>query len=146
MNFWQSALLVLGVLWALQSLGTYLQMRHYRRVLGDITTRWADGYVGVGVAKASFGRGVIAMLVVGADDLVREALVMEGRSVFAKFVPLPDLTGMPAAELRVGTPFAGAANRAAAFRQALEQVDRLRTGRAEAPGPGRVARPSPAVA
>lgn len=145
MNFWQSALLVLGVLWALQSVGTYLQMRHYRRVLGDITTRWADGYVGVGVAKANFGRGVIAILVVGADERVREALVMEGRSVFAKFVSLPELAGVLAAELRAGAR-ASSANRTAAFRQALEQIDRLRAGDDEAPASARMAGPTPAVA
>jgi len=145
MNFWQSALLVLGVLWALQSVGTYLQMRHYRRVLGDITTRWADGYVGVGVAKANFGRGVIAILVVGADERVREALVMEGRSVFAKFVSLPELAGVPAAELRAGAR-ASSANRTAAFRQALEQIDRLRASDDEAPASARMAGPTPAVA
>ena len=60
---WQYGLLILGVLWGVQVLGTMLQMRHYRSVLNEVTTRWRDGYVGTGAAHASLGRGAIAILV-----------------------------------------------------------------------------------
>ena len=57
-------ILVLALLWALQIVGTYFQMRHYRQVLGGITREETGGYGGVGNAKAWFGMGVILILVV----------------------------------------------------------------------------------
>ncbi|WP_288048813.1 transcriptional regulator GutM [Acidiphilium sp.] len=102
---WQWALLAIGLLWGVQIVGTVLQMSHYRRVLGAVTTRWQDGFVGTGAAPARFGRGIIAILVADNDLRVREAFVMQGRTVFAKFRRLPDLDGRTLAELRNGDAF-----------------------------------------
>jgi glucitol operon activator protein len=41
---WQWGLLALGVLWALQSLGVWYQMRHYGDVMKGITSKYNDGY------------------------------------------------------------------------------------------------------
>jgi glucitol operon activator protein len=78
-------ILVLALLWALQIVGTYFQMRHYREVLGGITREESEGYVGVGNAKARIGKGVILILVAGENDVVRRALRMRGMTVFARF-------------------------------------------------------------
>lgn len=128
---WKIGLLVFAVLWAAQIGGTALQMRHYRTVLGDIATRWKDGFVGTGSARARFGRGAIAILVVTPTGTVRQALAMQGRSVFAKFKPMPELTGNTVADIRSGRAFdAGHAKLAEAFRRAVDQVDRLAAERA----------------
>ena len=100
--YWQYGMLILGVLWGIQVLGTMLQMRHYRSVLNEVTTRWRDGYVGTGAAHASLGRGAIAILATDRDKCVREAFVMQGRTVFAKFRRLPDLVGRSLDEVRQG--------------------------------------------
>ena len=78
---WGTGLLLFGLCWPLQIAGTMLQMRHYRRVLDRLSTQWSDGYVGTGSARARFGRGAITILVVSPSGAVRQALVMQGRTV-----------------------------------------------------------------
>lgn len=142
MQFWQIALIVLVIVWALQSVGTYVQMRHYREVMGSIRTRWADGFLGAGNARGTFGKGVILMLVVSPEARVRRLMVMEGRSVFAKFKILAEFEGRPLDELRSGTVMgAGEAGREKALVQAIEQVDKAR---AKALAGTSAAQPAPA--
>jgi len=121
------AILILAVAWALQIVGTYFQMRHYREVLGAITREGGEGFVGVGNAKATFGKGVILMLVADENDVVKRALRMRGMTIFARFKEAPDLVGMRLDELRVGVreePYDKSTMLAA--RRAVEQIDRIK--------------------
>lgn len=123
-------LLVLAVLWILQILGTWYQMRHYQAVLRGITEKSTEGYVGVGNAKASFGKGVILILVVGENGEVTDALRMRGRTILARFQKAPDLVGMHLDELRAPEregPYDAGTMQAA--RRAVEQVDRIKSER-----------------
>ena len=119
-------ILILALLWALQIVGTYFQMRHYRQVLAGITREETGGYVGVGNAKARFGKGVILILVVDENDVVKRALRMRGITVFARFKEAPELVGMKIDELRDEGregPYEAATMLAA--RRAIEQIDRI---------------------
>ena len=118
------AILILAVAWVLQIVGTYFQMRHYREVLGGITREGGEGFVGVGNAKATFGKGVILILVADENDVIKRALRMRGMTIFARFKEAADLVGMRLDELRVedrqepydkSTMFA--------VRRAVEQID-----------------------
>ena len=123
---WETGLLLFGVCWALQIAGTVLQMRHYRGVLDGLSSRWTDGFVGSGSARARFGRGAITILVVSPEGTVRQALVMQGRTVWAKFKPFPMLIGLDIDQCRDGRIFKSRDQRLAqAFRQCVEQVDRI---------------------
>jgi glucitol operon activator protein len=121
------AILILAVAWVLQIVGTYFQMRHYREVLGAITREGGEGFVGVGNAKAAFGKGVILILVADENDVVKRALRMRGMTIFARFKEAPDLVGMRLDELRVGDreePYDNSTMLAA--RRAVEQIDRIK--------------------
>ena len=127
MSFWSYLLLTLAVLWLLQILGTWYQMRHYREVLGGITREGSKGYVGVGNARARFGKGVILILVVDEDGKVTKALRMRGRSVFARFNEAPELVGLNVDDLRKEKregPYEAATMLAA--RRAVEQIDHIK--------------------
>ena len=100
MSWMSSLLLIVGLLWLSQIAGTYFQMEHYRKVLGGIRQNGSEGFVGVGNAKARFGKGVILILVVGENGFVREALRMRGMTVFARFKDAPDLVGKRLDDLR----------------------------------------------
>jgi glucitol operon activator protein len=127
---WEHGLLLFGLCWALQIAGTALQMRHYRKVLGGLTTRWGDGFIGSGSARARFGRGALTILVVAPSGIVREALVMQGRTVWAKFKPMPALAGIDIEAVRNGAAFTPRdARLAEAFRHSVEQIDRIAEGR-----------------
>jgi glucitol operon activator protein len=126
-------ILVLALLWAMQIVGTYFQMRHYQEVLGRITREGGEGYVGVGNAKARFGKGVILILVAGEDGIVRRALRMRGMTIFARFREAPDLVGMSLGELCDEAhegPYNGGTMLAA--RRAIEQIDRIKREKAGA--------------
>jgi glucitol operon activator protein len=120
--------LVLAVLWLLQSVGTYFQIRHYRKVLSGIAREGDEGYVGVGNAKARFGKGVILILVVDGDEVVRRALKMRGMTVFARFKEAPELVGLGLDELRDETRKETKKERGVllAARRAVEQIDLIR--------------------
>ena len=121
------AILILAVAWVLQIVGTYFQMRHYREVLGAITREGGEGFVGVGNAKAAFGKGVILILVADENDVVKRALRMRGMTIFARFKEAPDLVGMRLDELRVGDR-EESYNRSTmlAARRAVDQIDRIK--------------------
>lgn len=128
MAIWQWGLLLLGVVWALQSLGVWFQMRHYSDVFKGITAKYQDGYVGAGICRGRFGKGTIVLIVVTPDLAVQRFLVMTGRSVFAKFHRHENLEGTTLDQLRsnpavLGEGEAGVAD---AVKQAVEQIDRAR--------------------
>jgi len=120
-------ILALALVWILQIIGTYFQMKHYQRVLGRITSEGNDGYVGVGNAKATFGKGVILILVADDNGVVKKALRMRGMTILARFREAPDLVGMSVDELRLPEregPYEKATMLAA--RRAVEQIDRIK--------------------
>lgn len=130
MDAWVWVLLAVGALWALQMVGTHVQMSHYRSVLGGITREGGKGYVGAGNAKARLGKGVILILVADENDVVKRALRMRGMTVFARFEEAPDLVGMTLDDLREEGregPYEKATMLAA--RRAVEQIDRIQSER-----------------
>lgn len=137
MAIWQWGLLLLGFVWALQSLGVWLQMRHYSDVFKGITAKYQDGYVGAGNFRGRFGKGTIVLLVVTPDLVVQRLLVMTGRSVFAKFRRHEDFEGVSLDQLRSNPTVLGERETgvAEAVKRAVEQVDRARL---EPKGPGLV--------
>lgn len=126
MAIWQWGLLLLAAVWALQSLGVWLQMRHYSDVLKGITDNFKDGYAGAGNYRGRFKKGVIALIVVTPDLVVRRLLVMSGRSVFAKFVRHHEYEGMPLERLRSNPAIMGEGEPgvAEAVKRAVGQIDR----------------------
>ena len=121
------AILILAVAWVLQIVGTYFQMRHYREVLGRITREGGEGFVGVGNAKATFGKGVILILVADENDVVKRASRMRGMTIFARFKEAPELVGIGLDELRSEDregPYEKGTMLAA--RRAIEQIDRIK--------------------
>ena len=130
MEWWQLALLALGVLWALQSVGTWVQMRHYQQVMAGIGDSYKDGYLGTGNARGTVGRGLIVMLVASPQGVVRKALAMEGRTVFARFQEIPELSGVTLDELgRAGFFGEGQKAREKAFALAIKQIKELQSAK-----------------
>jgi glucitol operon activator protein len=127
MGWWPLLLLVVAILWLAQIVGTYYQVRHYRKVLSRITQEGGEGYVGAGNAKARFGKGVILIVVVNEDGRVRKALKMRGATVFARFGEAPELSGLHIDELRDEKWGDGnEKGTALAARRAVEQIDRIK--------------------
>ncbi len=141
MATWQIAVLLLVIVWALQSVGVWMQMRHYRQALGDIEQRFQTGFVGTGFMRGRFAKGTIALVVVSDQLIVDRIAVMSGRSVFAKFQPLREFDGLTLDELRAksaafadGSVGKSAKSLGLAVAKAIEQIDGVRLRKAESMG------------
>lgn len=133
MEIWKLGLILLAIVWGLQSVGMWIQVRHYRSVMGAITDKWSDGHLGAGNARGRFGKGVIAMVCVDDNAIIRKLMIMEGRSVFAKFCPVPEYEGRRLSEVK--KEFAQQPSkdgRARAVLQAIEQLERVKENEPEA--------------
>lgn len=126
MAIWQWGLLLLAVVWALQALGVWLQMRHYSDVFKGITNKYGDGFVGAGNFRGRFKKGTIALVVVTPDLVVRRLLLMSGRSVFTKFKRYEQFEGMTLDALRANPAVLGEGEPgvSVAVTRAVEQIDR----------------------
>ena len=126
MAIWQWALLALALLWGFQSLGVWFQMRHYSDVMKGITSKYADGFVGAGHIRGRFGKGVIVLIVVDRNLVVRRFLQMSGRTVFAKFIRREGFVGMHLYELQNNPVIEEETPEVvAATQQAMEQIGRI---------------------
>ena len=76
MAIWQWGLLLLVIVWALQSLGVGLQMRHYSDVFRGVTDQYKDGFVGAGNFRGRLAKGTIALVVVTPDLVVRRLMAV----------------------------------------------------------------------
>lgn len=85
MDFTRNALLMLLLFWGMQIVGSWIQWKHYRVALSDASSRWKDGFLGMGQSRPRFGAGAVVMLEVAPDLRVRRLQVMTGLSVFARF-------------------------------------------------------------
>ncbi len=136
MAIWQWGLLLLAIVWALQALGVWLQMRHYSDVFKGITERYKDGFVGAGNSRGRLRKGTIALIVVTPDLVVRRLLVMSGRSVFTKFKRLEQFEGVALDRIRSDPAIMGEKEPgvAEAVKRAIEQIDRSRSEPGRQPG------------
>jgi glucitol operon activator protein len=134
MSWWYYALIGLGLLWVLQTIGTWIQMSHYRVVMTGITASYRDGFLGTGNAKSTLGKGLIVIVIASADGVVRKALAMEGRSVFARFQELPEYSGLTLDAISQPDFFdATQKGRAEAFGKAIGQIRELQSSKSSKP-------------
>jgi len=94
MGFTQSALTLLFVFWVLQTVGAWMQWRHYRQSVAGNRENWSQGYLGVGKSRRKFGFGAVAMVVVSPELRVKKVQVMTGMSIFARFKDVVAFEGM----------------------------------------------------
>ncbi len=140
MATWQLAILLLALVWALQSAGVWMQMRHYRDALGDIEQRFQTGFVGTGFVRGRLAKGTIALVVVSDRLIVDRVAVMSGRSVFAKFKARREFDGLTLEALRekaealvsaTGIASKSDKNLGESLTKAIEQIDAVRARKAD---------------
>jgi glucitol operon activator protein len=96
-------------------------------VMKGISAKYTDGFVGAGHVRGRFSKGVIVLIVVDRNLVVRRFLEMSGRTVFAKFIRREGFEGMRLSELQDNPAIGeGKPEVAAAATQAMEQIGRIR--------------------
>lgn len=124
---WQAALALLALAWALQCVGTVIQVRRYREAFRDVGNSSQDGWMGVGKGGGALRGAAIAMIVVAPDGRVRRATSLQGRTVFAKARRLQEFEGLLVSDLRADAERRRREPLAAAILSALDQVSQARS-------------------
>ena len=132
---WQTILALLALAWCLQCVGTVFQVRRYRAAFRELSSGWTDGWMGVGKGNAVLSGGAIVMIVVAPDETVRRAVVLRGRTVFARATRLPEIEGRQVASVRSETEAGPWGPVRTAILGALDQVEKARAAGA-APAAG----------
>lgn len=125
---WQGVLALLAVAWALQCVGTLIQVRRYRAAFRELSSGWSDGWMGVGRGGSRLQAGAIVMAVVAPDETVRRAVAIRGRTVFARAVRLTELEDRPVSAVRRDAAASPRDPTAKALLGALDQVALVRSG------------------
>lgn len=89
------SLLLFGM-FTLSMLASYFQHRYYLRVVNDLARQFhRSGFALASGRCKGKSRGAIAILVVRRDDpdVIERAMIMQGRTVFARFRERPELAG-----------------------------------------------------
>lgn len=89
---WKYLILALPLAWMLQFAFAYPQTVHVHRVLAGLRTR---GHVGVGSRRGRLNPGALVAVAVDDSRRIVEAQALTGRTVFARFRPLPEVAGAP---------------------------------------------------
>jgi glucitol operon activator protein len=85
------------LLYILQAVLTYFQIRNYRSTVSKLRTK---GLVGIGTKKKKLGAGNIVILVSDESGKILEGQLMRGISVLARFKQLKDIDGIKIEELK----------------------------------------------
>lgn len=101
---WKWLLLFIAAAWALQGLLTSWQMRNFRRRFAELSRNATDGYLGVGSSAGRIRAGAVVLIVTDTEGTITQAECMTGRTVFARFEPLPEVVGMNVDQLGSGAP------------------------------------------
>ncbi|MGY4689581.1 transcriptional regulator GutM [Salibacterium sp. K-3] len=96
---WGTFFVIFAAIWALQFVLTHLQVKHYQGKIKEMS-RKHDGYLGTGYFKKRFGNGAVMLVVCDDDTKIKEAKVMKGLTVFARFRTVKNVIGLTLEETR----------------------------------------------
>lgn len=84
----KNILLVIGILWIIQSILTYFQIKNYHEVSNKLAIK---GKLVVGTKKGYFSSGAILIMAVDSNYKIIDCMVLNGITVLARFRRLEEL-------------------------------------------------------
>ena len=85
-------LFVILILFILQALGGYYQVKNYRATVRDIHKL---GNVGIGQKKGKFFNGNIVMVASDSDGIIKGVVILDGITFLSKFHSVDEFLGKP---------------------------------------------------
>lgn len=85
---WIKIISIFAVAWILQGVLTYFQIQSFQAKLAEFRKY---NRLGVGTVKGRFSKGIIVILGVDDKDIITDAQIMSGITVFARFRPFYEL-------------------------------------------------------
>lgn len=89
-DMWIRLMILIGILWMIQVVLTYFQIKHYHKRIMELKRK---GRVGIGSIKGKLTPGVIIILATNLRGTIVDAEIMKGLSVFARFKKVKELIG-----------------------------------------------------
>lgn len=115
---WIRFVIFIGIMWIIQVVLTYFQMKHYQKRMVALKRK---GRIGVGTTKGRITSGVIIILAVNPRGVIVDAEIMRGVSVFARFKKIKDLIGENIGK-QIKTPETFKEKEVKSFEMALESI------------------------
>lgn len=84
---------ILIIIFILQILLRWKQVKYYNEKVNEIYHRYSSGYMGIGLDKGRFHGRDIVIIIIDENNYIKEAQILSGSSVFAKFKTMEDLVG-----------------------------------------------------
>jgi len=85
---WIKILWIIGAAWVCQGVLVYFRIKNFQKKIAELKRH---GRLGVGTVKGRFSRGVIVILGVNDENIITNAQIMTGITVFARFMPFKAL-------------------------------------------------------
>ena len=92
MATWGLFFLLFAFIWVLQFYMAHFQMKNYRKTIREMSQK-DSGYLGVGVEKKKFGKGVVTVVVCNEEGIIIDAKKMSGVTVFSRFEEFSEVLG-----------------------------------------------------
>lgn len=96
---WGTFIFIFAGMWTLQFLMTQWQVKQYKAKVNMLSSK-KTGFLGTGYYKKRFGFGAVAILISDTEGFIKEAHVMRGLTIFAKFKEKPEWKGLSLEECR----------------------------------------------
>ena len=84
------------VFMVIQALGTYVQVRQYKKAVRRLHKK---GNVGIGSRRSRIKNNIV-IIACNSEGIITDAEIMEGFTVFTNFKKIPDIIGKDIFELR----------------------------------------------
>lgn len=94
----ENLLLLLLVLMIVQCLGTYLQVRQYKRTVRRLHQL---GNLGIGSSRRKWGAGSIVVIACDSKGIITGGEMMKGMTIFSSFSPLEGIVNKSIYELKL---------------------------------------------
>ena len=88
--------IIASVVFVLQSILSLMQIRYYQRYMYNITQQYSNSknyHLYSSIERKRLGSSAIVVMVIDENKMVKECQLLKGKSIFAKFKPLPRFYG-----------------------------------------------------
>lgn len=88
--------IIASVIFVLQSILSLMQIKYYQKYIYKITQQYSNSknyHLYTAIERKWFGSSAIVVMVIDENNMIKECQILKGKSVFAKFKPLPKFYG-----------------------------------------------------
>lgn len=94
------ALIFIAVIFVVNAYFTYYQLNKYRQTISKIKQNYKNSYVATGKSRKFLSKGSLVIIVISKEGVLEYGEEMLGRTVFANFKPIDNISGLSIEEAK----------------------------------------------